>query len=88
MRAYKYLYNRTIGMPLLKVQKIDKDRLWTKMYVDKNTYLKPQLTHKSIVRINKSKGVFDISYMPNWSKDHTTFDKYRVQPRETKRRVY
>lgn len=53
-----------------KVKKTDEDRLLTKMYGDKNTYLKPSISPGSMVRISKIKGVFNKSHMPNWSKEY------------------
>jgi hypothetical protein len=39
------------------------------MYGDGDTLLKPAKPKGAMVRINKSKGVLDKGYMPNWSKE-------------------
>jgi len=88
VRAYNHSYHRTIGMTPASVQTKDQDRLWVRMYGDGNTYLKPPIPRGSMVRISKSKGVFDKGYMPNWSKEHFTIDEVPEPKRGTRRRVY
>ena len=41
-----------------------------------------------MVRINKSKGVFDKGYMPNWSKEHFTVAAALPKRKLSKRMVY
>lgn len=88
MRANNNSYYRNIGIPLSQVEKNYEDWLLTRMYRYEGTYLKPQLTLGSRVRINKSKKVFDKGYMTNWSKEHLIIDQVPVQRRGAIRRVY
>ena len=41
-----------------------------------------------MVRINKSKGVFEKRYMPNWSKEHFTVASALPKRKFSKRMVY
>ena len=41
-----------------------------------------------MVRISKSKGVFDKGYMPNWSKEYFTVSEAPAARQGSKRRVY
>ena len=50
--------------------------------------LKTPIPHGAIVRISKHKGVFEKSYMPNWSKEHFNISETSEVRRGTKRRVY
>jgi hypothetical protein len=88
VKAYNSSNHRTIGMSPDQVTEKSEDRLWSKMYGDGDTHLKPAIPKGAMVRINKSKGMFDKGYMPNWSKEH--FQVREVpQPRTgTKRPVY
>ena len=40
------------------------------MYDDGDTLLKQKIPKGSMVRLNKSRGVFDKGYLPNWNKEH------------------
>ena len=70
------------------VEKHHEDTLWTRLYGDGDTHLKPAMPRNSTVRISKNKGVFDKGYMPNWSKEHFTVDEVPNPRRGNKRRVY
>ena len=87
--SYNHSYHRSIGMPPADVTKIDENRIWARLYGDGDTYLKQKaLPVRAMVRINKSKGVFDKGYMPNWSKDHFTVGETPAVRQGIKRRVY
>ena len=70
------------------VEKRHEDTLWTRLYGDCNTHLKPEMPRNSMVRISKNKGVFDKGYMHNWFKEHVTVDEVPNPRRGNKRRVY
>ena len=70
VKAYNNSIHRTIGMAPNQVRKQDEARLWVKMYEDGDTLLKPKIPQGSMVRLNKTKGVFDKGYLPNWSMEH------------------
>ena len=62
--------------------------LWTRLYGDGDTHLKPPMPRGSSVRISKNNSVFDKGYMLNWSKEHFTVDEVPIPRRRNKRRVY
>ena len=88
--SYNQSKHRTIGMAPADVRAEDEDRLWARIYGDGDTQLKPaaRLARGDMVRINKSKGVFDKGYLPNWSKEHFTVSDEPAARRGMKRRVY
>ena len=86
--AYNNSQHRLIGMAQADVAKRHKHTLWTCLYGDGDTHLKPAMPRNSLVRISKNKGVFDKGYMPNWSKEHFTVDEVQNPRRGNKRRVY
>lgn len=86
--AYNASRHRTIEMAPKDVAKEHEDRLWTKMYGDGDTHLKPAIPKGAMVRINKSKGVFDKGYMPNWTKEHFQVRDVPPQKRGVKRPIY
>lgn len=88
LKAYNASSHRTIGMAPEQVESKHEDRLWTKMYGDGDTYLKPAIPKGTIVRLNKSKGVFDKGYMPNWSKEHFQVRDVPQSRKRAKRPVY
>ena len=56
-----------------EVQVHDQDRIWARLYGDGDSERKQQsISIGAMVSINKSKGVFEKAYMPNWSKEHFT----------------
>ena len=64
--SYNHSYHRSIGMAPVYVTKKDENRIWACLYGDGDTHLKQKaLPVNAMVRINKSKGVFDKGYMPN-----------------------
>ena len=70
------------------VEKKDENRLWVRLFGDGNTYLKPQIPQRVMVRVSSHKTIFDKGYMPNWTKEHITVSK-AVPPRKgTKLRIY
>ena len=75
-------------MALTDVENGHEDTLWTRLYGDGDTHLKPAMSRNSLVRIRNNKDVFDKGYMPNWSKKHFTVDKMPNPRRENKRRLY
>lgn len=75
VKSYNQSTHRSIGMPPSQVRKADEARLWSKLYGDGDTEQKRErLAPGSMVRISKSKGLFEKGYMPNWSKEHFTVD--------------
>ena len=70
------------------VDKRHEDTLWTRLYGDRNTHLKPAMPRNSMVRIRKNKNVFDKSYMPNWSTEYITVNEVPNPRRGNKRRIY
>lgn len=88
LKAYNASHHRTIGMAPEQVKKTHENRLWTKMYGDGDTHLKPAIPKGAMVRINKSKGVFDKGYMPNWSKEHFTIRDAPQNSKQAERPVY
>ena len=86
--AYNHLHHRSIMMAPTDVDKRHEDTLWTRLYGDGDTHLKPPMPRGLMVRISKSKRVFHKGYMPNWSMEHFTFDKLPIPRRGNKRRVY
>ena len=72
--AYNASRHRSIEMAPVDVDKHHKDRIWTRLYGDGDTHLKPPMPRGAMVSISKNKGVFDKGYMPNWSKEHFTVD--------------
>jgi len=88
INAYNASYHRTIGMAPDQVTEKHEDRLWSKMYGDGDTHLKPAIPKGAMVRINKTKGVFDKGYMPNWSKEHYQVRDVPPPRKRTKRSVY
>ena len=71
------------------VTKKDENRIWARLYGDGDTHLKQKtLTVGGMVRISKSKGVFDKGYMPNWSKEHFTVSEEPAARQGSKRRVF
>ena len=71
-----------------QVRKQDDPRLLVKINDDSDTLLKPKITKGSMVRLNKSKGVFDKGYLPNWGKEHFQVKNVPEAKREAKRPVY
>jgi len=88
VKSYNNSFHRSIGIAPAQVKKQNQNKIWTKLYGDGNTYLKPPLLRDSMVRINKSKGVFDKGYMPNWSKEHFIVTGENKIREGTKKRVY
>ena len=88
VRSYNRSYHRSIGMAPAAVKKCDENRLWVRLYGDGNTFLKPGLERGSMVRISKSKGVFEKGYLPNWSKEHFTVAETTDDKRRANKRVY
>ena len=75
VHSFNYSRHRSIGMAPAEVQEHDQDCIWVRLYGDGDTERKQQsIPTGAMVRINKSKGVFDKGYMPNWSKEHFTVD--------------
>ena len=71
------------------VTKKDENRIWARLYKDGDTHLKQKtFTVGGMVRISKSKGVFDNGYMPNWLKEHFTVSEASAARKGSKRRVY
>ena len=67
--SYNHSHHRSIGMAPVKVREYDQDRIWARLYGDGDTErMHYSILTETMVRINKSKGVFDKGYMPNWSK--------------------
>ena len=69
------------------VDKSHDDTLWTRLYGDGDTNLKPLMIDGTMVRISKNKGVFDKGYMPKWSKEYFTVDETPIPRRGNKRRI-
>ena len=70
------------------VKRKDENRLWVRLFGDRDTYFKPQIPQGAMVRASSHKTIFDKGYMPNLNKEHFTVSK-AVPPRKgTKRRVY
>ena len=86
--AYNASRHRSIGIAPADVEKHHEDRIWTRLYKDGDTQLKPPMPRGAMVRISKIKGVFDKKYMPNWSKEHFTVDEAPSPRHENRRRVY
>ena len=89
---YNYSYYRSIEMAFSEysdVTKKDVNRIWARRYEDGDTYLKQKaLPVGAMVRINKSKGVLDKGYMPNWSKEHFTVGEAPAARKGSKRSIY
>ena len=86
---YNYSYYRSIGMAPADVTMKNKNRIWARLYGDGDTHLKQKaLPVSAMLRINKSKGVFDKGYMPNVSKEHFTVEEAPAAHNGSKRRVY
>ena len=79
---------RSIGMAPSDVQKKDENRFWVRLFGDGDTYLKPQLPQRAMVRASSHKTIFDKSYMPNLTKVHFTVSQAEPPRRGTMRRVY
>jgi len=88
LKAYNASTHRTIGMAPAQVARKHENRLWTKMYGDGDTHLKPVIPKGAMVRLNKSKGVFDKGYMPNWSKEHFQVRDVPQPRKAAKRPIY
>ena len=87
--SYNHSYHRSIGMLPADVTKIDENRICARLYGDGDTHMKQKmLPVGGMVRINKSKGVFDKGYMPKWSKEHFTVGEVPTARQGSKRRVY
>ena len=86
--AYNASRHRSIGMAPADMEKHHEDRIWTRLYRDSNTHLKPPMPRGAMVHISKNKGVFDKGYMPNWSKEHFTVDEAPSPRRGNRCRVY
>ena len=86
--AYNNSLHRSIGMAPADVQKKDENRLWVRLFGEKDTYLKPQVSQGAMVRASSHKTIFDKGYMPNWTKEHFTVSQAVPPKRGTKRRVY
>ena len=61
-------------MALSKVTTGDQDRIWTRLYVDNNTYLKRhrKVENGAKVCISRVQGVFDKGYISNWFREQFT----------------
>ena len=70
------------------LDKRHEDTVWTRLYGDGDTHLKPPMSPGTMVRISKNKNVFDKEYMPNWSKEYFTVDEVPIPRRGNKRRLY
>ena len=88
VKAYNHSHNRSIGMAPADVQTKDEDRLWVRLYVDGDTYLKSFIPQGAMVRVSGKKTIFDKGYMQNWTKEHFTVSQAVPPRRGTKRRVY
>ena len=88
VKAYNNSFHRTIGMAQNQVRKQDEPRLLVKIYDDGDTLLRPKILKGSMVRLNKSKGVFDKGYLPNRSKEHFQVMDVPEAKRGAKRPVY
>ena len=70
VEAYNHSHHRSIGIAPADVKKKDEDRLWVRLYGDGDTYLKPPIPQRAMVRVSGTKTIFDKGYMPNWTKEH------------------
>ena len=87
--SYNDSYHGSIGMAPADVTKKHENRIWARLYGDGDTHLKQKtLPVAAMVRISKSKGVFEGGYMPNWSKEHFTVGEAPTARKGSKRRVY
>ena len=65
--AYNQSRHRSIGMAPADVQKKDENRLWVRLFMDRDTHIKPQIPQGTMVRASSHKTIFDKGYMPNWT---------------------
>ena len=87
--SYNHKYHRSIKLAPADVTKKDENRIWVRLYKDGDTHQKQKtLPVHAMVRISKSKGVFDKGYMPHWSKEHFTVEESPAPRKGSKRRVY
>ena len=64
---YNYSRYLFIGMAPVDVQKKDENRLWVRIFGDRDTHLKPQISKWAMVRASSHNTIFDKVYMPNWT---------------------
>ena len=76
-----------IGMAPADVRKTDEDRLWVRLYGDGDTIRKriEKVPNETMVRVNRSKSLFEKGFMRNWSEEHFTVGGRSA---DTKRPVY
>ena len=87
--SYNHSRHRSIGMVPAEVREHNQDRIWAKLYRNCDTESKQQsIPTGAMVRINKSKGVSDNGYMPNWSKENFTVAAAPPNRKLSRRMVY
>ena len=79
--AYNHSHHTSIRMAPADVNKRHEWTLWTRLYGDGDTHLKPPMPRCSMVRISKNKCVFDKGYISNWSKEHFIVDEVPIPRR-------
>ena len=74
MHSYNHSRHRSIGMAPADVRKTDEDRLWVRLYGDGDTIRKriKRVPNDTMVRVNRSKRLFEKGFMRNWSEEHFT----------------
>ena len=87
--AYNHSVHRSIGMRPVDVSKKDEGRLFKRMFPErlepKRKKTEDELKPGAMVRVSKSKGLFEKGYLPNWSEEHFIVDDVNSKSR---RRVY
>ena len=87
MQSYNHSRHRIIGMAPADVRKSEEDRLWVRLYGDRDTIRKrlERVPDDTMVRVNRWKGAFEKGYVKNWSQEHF---KVAGQATDAKRPVY